>query len=325
MRIGRPALLALATVCLAVAAFWVFAPREPRDVAASFDGGRLDGGVDAYLAAEESRFDDIVPGAEKRVIWAGEPGTRTDWAVVYLHGFSASAGETRPLPDRVAEGLGANLFFTRFAGHGRDGAAMAEPELSDWMADMAEAMAIGRRIGERVLILATSTGGTLATIAAADPAMREGLVGMAMISPNFRVRAPAARILTWPGVEWWGPLIAGRERGFTPANDGHARSWTTRYPTVSVLPMAASVAVARGLDFEALDVPALILLSPEDRVVDPAETRRVAARWGAGAEVVEIDVPPGNAPQHHVLAGDILSPDLTEPVAARILDWAGGL
>ncbi|ETX28416.1 alpha/beta hydrolase [Roseivivax isoporae] len=318
---GR-ALLALAAI---LAVFWVVAPREPREVDVSFDAARLEAGIDAYLAEEEAAFDDIVPGTRKRMVWAGAPGARTPLSVVYLHGFSATSEEVRPLPDHVAEALGANLFYTRLAGHGRTGAAMAEPALADWMHDTAEALAIGRATGERVLVIATSTGATLATLAAADPDMGRDVAGMALISPNYRVKAEAARILTWPGVRWWGPLVAGRERGFTPVNEAQARYWTTRYPTVSVLPMAASVAVARGLDHSAITVPALFLFSPDDRVVDARATEAVAGAWGGPVEVERVETAEGDDPYAHVIAGDILSPRLTAPLVERIVTWARGL
>ena len=60
---------------------------------------------------------------------------QTQWAVVYIHGFSASRMETAPLADTIATALGANLFYARLAGHGRGGAAMGEPSVQDWLAD----------------------------------------------------------------------------------------------------------------------------------------------------------------------------------------------
>jgi hypothetical protein len=110
---------------------WMFGPREPMRVDARFEPAQLDGGVDAWLAQQEARFDDIVPGTEKRVIWAGAPEVQTDWAVVYLHGFLATSEEIRPVPDEVAAALGANLMFTRLEGHGRGVAALAEPSVED--------------------------------------------------------------------------------------------------------------------------------------------------------------------------------------------------
>ncbi|ETX16138.1 lysophospholipase [Roseivivax halodurans JCM 10272] len=310
---------------LAVAATWAFGPRESRELGAGFDTAALGEDLDEWLAGQEARFDDIVPGTEKRIVWAGAPGQATDWALIYVHGFSASSEEVRPLPDNVAEALGANLYYTRLAGHGRDGAAMAEPELADWMADMGEAMAIGRRIGNRVLVISTSTGGTLSTLMAADPEMSDGLAGLALISPNYLVANSAARMLTWPGAEWWVPLVVGRERGFTPVNAAHARYWTERYPTVAVLPMAASVAEVRDIDYASLETPALFIFSPDDRVVDAGAIRHVADAWGGPAETEIVRPGPGTDPSSHVLAGEILSPALTEPITERIVHWVGTL
>ncbi|NNF28661.1 MAG: alpha/beta hydrolase, partial [Gemmatimonadetes bacterium] len=82
--------------------------------------------VDPYLAGREARFEDLTPGTAKSVAWAGAPGARTPFAVLYFHGFSATSMEARPLPERMAERLGANLFRTRLTGHGRPGRALAE-------------------------------------------------------------------------------------------------------------------------------------------------------------------------------------------------------
>ncbi len=228
------------------------------------------------------------------------------------------------MPDRVAEALGANLYFARLEGHGRDGDAMTEASLPGWMADTAEALAIGRRLGERVLVIATSTGAALGTLAAADPDLSEGVAGIAMLSPNFRVKYPAAVILTWPGVRYWGPLVAGAERGFEPLNAAHDAFWTTRYPTVALLPMAEAVAAARGLDHAEIAMPALFVFSDLDEVVDAGVTREVAAAWGGPVEIME--VPEARVePRRHIVAGDVLSPEMTAPVTERILAWADSL
>ena len=323
--IARALLVALALLVAAAALAFVVGPREPvaRDVAA--DPEALPEDLDAWLAAQEAQVPDLREGAEKRIVWAGAAGARTPLAVIYVHGFSASAEELRPVPDRVAEALGANLFFTRLAGHGRDGAAMAEPRAGDWVADMAEAMAVGRRIGERVIVIGTSTGGTLAALAAHDPEMSEGLAGVVFVSPNFRIANPAAALLTLPWARHWLPALVGEERGFTPINAGHAAHWTTRYPSVAVLPVAALAAHVRGLEAEAARVPALFLYSEHDKVISPRAVRRMYAAWGGPKRLIPYVMAPGDDPYSHVIAGEILSPSRTERVVAEILDWAGAL
>lgn len=316
--------IALASAA-AVALLFAFGPREPADLVPTFDAARLPDDLDTYLSAREATVGDIVPGVEKRILWFGEPGVQTDWAVVYLHGFSATSEEIRPVPDRVAAGLGANLYFARFAGHGVGGARLAGPSVNDWMIDVAEALAIGRRIGRRVLVIATSTGGTLAAEAALQPDLSAGMDAIVFVSPNFGIQNPAAALLTWPFARRWVPAVAGRERCFDPVNEAHARFWTVCYPTEALLPMAALARHAAVADYGAVTLPALFLFAEADAVVSPAATKRVAAEWGGPVTLLPQVVGEGDDPWSHVIAGDALSPSMTLPVAEAILDWAKGL
>jgi alpha-beta hydrolase superfamily lysophospholipase len=282
-------------------------------------------GLEDWLAEAEAGVPDLRPEAAKQIVWAGAPGTRSDWVVVNLHGFSASREELRPLPDLVAERLGANLFLTRLAGHGRDGAAMAEPQVADWVDDLAEAVAVGRALGDRVLLLGSSTGGTLAVLAAADPELSEALAGVVLLSPNLRVAGWGGRLIEWPGAAAWGPLLIGTERSFEPRSAGHAEHWTTRYPTRAVAVLGALTHAVRGLDMGAITVPALVAVSGRDEVIDGRAAVRAAAEWGARSELVPVTLAVGDDPSGHVLAGDILSPATTAPLVERIVGWVRGL
>jgi len=197
--LGRAALGVVAVMGL----MWIFGPYEPAGLDAQFDEAKLDKGVSAHFAWTEAQVTGITPGVEKQVIWAGAPETQTDWSVLYIHGFSATAQEIRPVPDNVAAALGANLVLTRLQGHGRSGDAMAEGTVAGWMADTAEALAVARRVGKRVLVISTSTGGTLVSAAALDPELMQGVAGTVMISPNYGVNNPAAALLTLPAARYW--------------------------------------------------------------------------------------------------------------------------
>lgn len=311
----------LLVLALLAGALWMFGPVEPVDGDITFDESGLPRDLDAYLRASELQFPDITPGVEKRILWAGAPGERTRHAVVYLHGFSATSQEIRPVPDRVAQALGANLFLTRLSGHGRTGEALAAATAGDWLEDTAEALAIGRAIGEEVVVIATSTGGTLAAIAATDASLIDRVKAIVFLSPNFGIRNPAAAILTMPFARHWAPVLAGRERSFEPVNAAHARYWTTRYPTAALFPLGALVRHARGLDYSGVTTPALFLYALEDRVVSARATHAIAQRWGGLAEERIVVLPPGDDPYNHVIAGDILSPGSTDATVAAITDW----
>ena len=129
--------------------------------------------LDAYLTESERDVPALRPGDAKSVVWR-DPDTRerTEVSIVYLHGFSADRHEVEPLITDLARDLQANVYFTRLRGHGRDGVGMLEPSAADWLVDTAEAIAIGGRIGEKVVVVATSTGGTLALWAAAQEQVR---------------------------------------------------------------------------------------------------------------------------------------------------------
>ncbi|WP_117193803.1 alpha/beta hydrolase [Rhizobium terrae] len=294
--------------------------RMPAEGFPAFDKARLGSDPDAYLAAAESRYPDIRPGAAKRIVWA-DPANRpkTPVAIVYLHGFSASAEEVRPLPDRVAKALGANLFFTRLAGHGRSSDAMGEARLEDWLADFSEALAIGETIGERVVVIGTSTGASLATLALADPKIASRISAAVFLSPNYGIRTFGAFLLTTPVAPQISHLLLGPTRGFTPYNEGHAAHWTTRYPTRALLPMAALVKLSVGGRVEQIGTPALFLYSSLDQIVRPDKVREVAARWGGPHDI--FDAGKTGDPANHVIAGDIISPQTTAPLAERIVAW----
>jgi alpha-beta hydrolase superfamily lysophospholipase len=279
---------------------------------------------EAFLATAEASVPGIRPGAEKGIVWA-DPRlrARTPVSLVYLHGFSADRHEIDPVPQRVAGALGANLFYARLTGHGRDGSAMAEASVGTWLQDVEEALAVGTTIGRRVVLMGTSTGGTLALWAAGQPRWRDVLEAVVLLSPNLGLRDPNARLLLLPWGKALARLVVGKERCFVPVSPDHARHWTTCYPTAALLPMMALVERVRTLDHAVTTTPLLVLYSPRDAVVNPAATRRMFEEYGASRKELRV-VEGADDPQQHVLAGDVISPASTDAVIAEILDFLRG-
>ena len=320
--VARVVVALVVALALVAAGFWAFGPREPVALRADFDPRKFGEGVQVYFESIESRFDDITPGVEKRVVWAeGGYERRTQVSVVYIHGFTATSEEIRPVPDQVAAALGANLVYTRLAGHGRPGAAMAEASAVDWMADVAEALAAGRAVGERVVVIATSTGGTLAAMAGLDPAMMEDVAALILVSPNFAVNAPGAGMLAWSGARIWAPWLMGREVSNPARSEAAAPYWTTTYPTVGLMPMAALVKVSRDQDYGRARVPALFWFSEADRVVKPAATREVARAWGGPVTLRTVTMGEGDDAKSHLVAGTLASPGQTDAAVEGMLKW----
>lgn len=275
--------------------------------------------LDQYLAESEGRFDDIVPNAEKTIIWAGQPGQKTAVSIIYLHGFSATRQETAPLSDKLAAALGANLFYTRFTGHGRTGSALAEATVNDWLNDTMEALAIGRRIGEKVIVIGVSTGATAATWLAAQPNL-DDVLAFVLISPNYAPFDRSAAILTWPWGEQIATAVIGPERDWEPSSEAHGRYWTLNYPTKALLPMMGLVKLVNRTNLSRITRPVLVIYSPQDEVINPRRVETTFARMSRAAKQI-IAVTRNEGESNHVLAGDITAPDKTDEIMQMILTF----
>jgi esterase/lipase len=275
--------------------------------------------LDDWLKGSEAAYPDIKPGNAKGIAWNSSAKQRTPWAVVYLHGFSASRLETAPVTDLVAKTLGANAFHTRLTGHGRGGAAMGEATVQDWMADAIEAVRIGQTLGERVLVISCSTGSTLATWLALTPEGSQ-VAAHVFISPNFGPKDKRSELINGH----WGQKIAlalqGETRGWTPETPLEANAWTSRYPTRALFPMMAMVKSVRESDLSVFQTPLLVLYSESDETVDPIETQAAFTRIGAPLKSIEA-VNYSKSKGQHVLAGAIKDPAAVAPMVESIVQW----
>lgn len=274
-------------------------------------------GLDHWLAGREGSTTNLRAGAGKRIDWADGSGRQTTVSVVFVHGFSASPRELSPYPERVAKGLGANFHAARLTGHGQDGAAMARATLADWCADVAEALAVGRAIGERTLVMGCSTGATLLALALAGG---ENVAAAVMLAPLFGTRSRRVQLaLDLPLPHLWIPRLMPGERGQEMTGE-RGLVWTGRYPPAAFIPMAQAVRAVRRADLDAIRGPAFFAFADGDAVVDARLTRAAIARWGGPVTVHDMQHGPGDDPMRHVPAG-LLSPGLTDGLTEATLDW----
>lgn len=155
-----------------------------------------------YIKLEEEANEAIKPDNESRIIWADSIPKKTEYSFVYLHGWSASYAEGDPLHKEIAKRYGANLYLPRLAGHGlSEEEPMLDLTATELMKSARHAVAVGKQLGEKVILLTTSTGGTLGLyLASQDPQ----IAGLILYSPNVDMRDPASKLLNMP----WGLEIA---------------------------------------------------------------------------------------------------------------------
>jgi esterase/lipase len=281
----------------------------------------------AYLATRERNAGVTDTAVARRVKFANAAApSRTTWAVVYLHGFSATRQETAPLAEQVAARLGANLFDTRLRGHGLPGDSLHDVRAGEWLVDAAEALAIGRRLGDSVLVIATSTGGTLAAwLATLPPSERRGFAKLVLISPNFGPRNRASALLSVPWTHLFLPRILG-DRSWTPRNALQARYWTVRYPTTVLYEMQALVTFVRDRPVTGWDIPTLVFYHRNDNVVDASETIAWldALQRETKAPVERVEVIPREGEDGHVIVGHAVAPSQVDAFRERVMRFVGG-
>jgi esterase/lipase len=310
--------LTLLALVVAASLLWLSTPAPLANHAAVPD---LPADLDRYIADSEratAASHELFAGTEKRIRWQVE-GVRTEYAVVYLPGFSATRQEIAPTSELVADALGANLFETRWAGHGRVQDAMVGVTAEDWLDDTAEALAVGAGLGEKVIVVSTSTGSTLALAMVGHPAMKN-VESIIMISPNFAPQDPGAKWLTRPAGPQLARLIAGETRSWEPTNDEQDRYWSNNYPTSTMVEVMRLVNYTQSKLPLKLDQSILTFISLDDTVVSPQATLEALKQIQAHRTLL-IEVDEVGDPGKHVLAGRILSPKNTETIAAQIVEF----
>lgn len=193
--------------------------------------------VPANFAALETYIHDqeashrLKPDNEARIVWLDSSRRKTPYAIVYLHGFSASSpGEGNPVDRDIAAKYGCNLYLSRLAEHGIDTPdAMIHLTADNLWESAKQALAIGRQLGDKVILMGTSTGGTLALqLAATYP---DQVAALVLLSPNIAINDPNAWLLN----NHWGLQIARKVTGsdYIISKDDYGplyrQYWYTKY------------------------------------------------------------------------------------------------
>ncbi|WP_233265968.1 glycerophosphodiester phosphodiesterase family protein [Formosa sp. L2A11] len=184
--------------------------------------------VEAAIKTAEQHTENIKTDNEARIIWAKDyKAKQSPIAFVYLHGFGASNREGEPIMSMLSKQYNANVYLSRLKEHGlnrADNYKNLTPE--NYIATTKEALEIGKLLGKQIILVSTSTGGTLSLKLASEDASIAGLV---MYSPFIGLKNPAFNaILTPEGKAGFTQMNGGE---IMKQNRGEAESkyWSTSY------------------------------------------------------------------------------------------------
>ena len=277
-------------------------PAVPSDAAA----------LEQYIKKNEATHK-LKPDNEARILWLHDSlKEKTEYAIVYLHGFSASQEEGDPVHYEFAQKFGCNLYLSRLDAHGVD---TTEP-LGNFTAEglwnsAKESYAIGKQLGKKVILMSTSTGGTLALKLAAE---NPDIAGLILLSPNIEINDPNAWLLN----NHWGlqiaHLVTGKHRKAGDTTAIYAQYWNNKYVTSSLVQLEELLETTmKESTFKKVMQPTLLLYyykdeDHQDPVVKVSAMKRMFSQLGT-PENMKRQVPIPNAGDH-VIGSYVKSKDI---------------
>lgn len=223
--------------------------------------------LENYIAQNEAAHK-LKPNNEARIVWYNDSlKNKTEYSIVYLHGFSASQEEGRPIHTNIAKEFGCNLYLSRLAEHGIDTTVdLINITPEKYWESAKQALAIGKQLGNKVILMATSTGGTLALQLAAQ--YPNDVYALILMSPNIAINNDKAYLLNNP----WGLQIAHIVTGeeYITSKDNrpiYKQYWNWHYPleaTVQLQEMIETTMLPET--FHKIKQPTLMLYYYKDEV-----------------------------------------------------------
>ena len=216
--------------------------------------------LEKYISTQEAAHK-LKQDNEARVVWVNDSTKqKTDYAIVYLHGFSSSQGEGATTHRTIAKEFGCNLYLSRLAEHGIDTSEQLMNLTADnYWESAKEALSIGKQIGKKVILMGTSSGGALALqLAAAFP---DDVAGTILYSPNIAINDKSAWLLNQPwGLQIARMVIGGKYLNGTRNDSLNNRYWNTTYRIEAAVALQGIVATTMNeTTFKSVHQPTLAL------------------------------------------------------------------
>lgn len=267
--------------------------------------------IEQWIQEQESKVPDLKTDNNAMISWSGESGVQTDIAFVYLHGFGASRMEAEPVVSKLAEEYNANVYYSRLKGHGRSGVEGFEELTKEKYLDSAEdALKVGRLLGKKIVLISTSTGGTLSLHLASK---HKDIAGLLLYSPFVGLKNPMMGQITTPkGREMFKSMIGG-EVQHMDRKEPENKYWSTEYHINAYVALIGMLQETMTKEtFEAVTCPVFLAYyykneKEHDQVVSVAAMLSMFDQLGTSVDDKQKEAFPNAA--NHVIASELRSKD----------------
>ena len=222
-------------------------------------------------------------GTETQKKSVGKPllikGKSRRLGVLLVHGYMAAPMEVKSLADYLGR-RGFWVYAPRLKGHGTAPEDLAECSYGDWIESVEAGYAIISSLCTRVVIGGFSMGAGLALHLAARIS---DLAGVFAVATPLRLQYVSARFV--PAVDVWNRLMKslhlnGVKKDFVENHPENPDINYTRNPVAGIRELERLMAAVEPL-LPRIQVPALVVHSQGDPVVDPKGSRRIFEQLGS--------------------------------------------
>ena len=278
----------------------------------------IDKDVESYIAEKEMLFQNTNPRAKKKIIWFDDTKVKTEYSIVYLHGSFATGVQQEDVLVKIAKRLEANLFISRLTGHGSGFESTKSIEAKNFLEDAAEAVAVGNQIGNKVILMGFSAGGTFALMATKDQKLNKKIDHLVLVAP-WTPKLTLPYFIAATGLFFKSQYKFNFPRMFNLSNEEWGPFWVNEFHRTLPRQLWVAAFSGRKIEFQETTIPLLVFYEEKDKVVNAQGVKKIFEQWKGPKKIINNDTNLGGFNYHDIIG--ILNSPQDDLFVKEIKNW----
>ena len=274
--------------------------------------------VEKYIAERELDFKNTDAKAKKKIIWNDDANIKTEYSIVYLHGSFATGVQQEDVLVKIAKRLEANLFISRLTGHGSGFESTKSIEAKNFLEDAAEAVAVGNQIGNKVILMGFSAGGTFALMATKDQKLNKKIDHLVLVAP-WTPKLTLPYFIAATGLFFKSQYKFNFPRMFNLSNEEWGPFWVNEFHRTLPRQLWVAAFSGRKLKFQETTIPLLVFYEEKDKVVNAVGVKKIFEQWKGPKKIINNDTNLGGFNYHDIIG--ILNSPQDDLFVKEIKNW----